>query len=80
MKTIKARNVDEALYLGVDFFRGPEGINYRKQEKQKWNNKRVYWPCSYALHETLGTCFISERTRCKSFLSFVRSYLDVSRI
>jgi len=34
MKTIRARNVDEALYLGVDFFRGPEGVNYRKQESR----------------------------------------------
>ena len=44
MKTIRARNVDEALYLGVDFFRGPEGGNYRKQESRNGTTRESIGP------------------------------------
>ena len=44
MKVISARNVNRAMQLGVAFFRGPEGVNYRKQESRNGMTREAITP------------------------------------
>ena len=44
MKVISVRNVNRAMQLGVDFFRGPEGVNYRKQESRNGMTREAITP------------------------------------
>ena len=44
MRVISARNVNRAMQLGIDFFRGPEGVNYRKQESRNGMTREATTP------------------------------------